>query len=111
MALHRARKKSKEYAWGITSALMGPLGIKRGSFVGRVHVDLCFYPKTDRARDMDNLIASMKGGLDGIGMALGVDDSRFDLSARMGAKKASACVLVTVKPSLVSIEHRGEVGE
>ena len=107
MALHRARKAANRYAWGMTLSLMGPLGIKPGSFVGRVQVDLVFHPLTSARRDVDNLIASMKGQLDGIAAALGIDDSAFDISARMGEKRKPAGVIVTIKPALVSLEKRG----
>lgn len=38
-----------------------------------------FYPPDARRRDLDNMLASMKAGLDGIAEALGVDDQRFAL--------------------------------
>lgn len=43
-----------------------------------VHLD--FFPPDKRARDWDNLVASMKAGLDGLADAMGVDDSRWRLS-------------------------------
>ena len=46
----------------------------------RLHVRLVFVPPDRRRRDMDNLIASMKAGLDGLADALGVDDSRWALT-------------------------------
>jgi len=49
-------------------------------------VDLTFVPKTNARRDLDNLIASMKASHDGIADALEVDDSRFELAARIGPK-------------------------
>lgn len=39
-----------------------------------------FLPPDRRRRDMDNLLASCKGLLDGIADALGVDDSRFAIT-------------------------------
>ena len=51
-------------------------------------VRLTFHPPDRRKRDWDNLIASMKSGLDGLADALGVDDSRwrisFDVSEQIG---------------------------
>jgi crossover junction endodeoxyribonuclease RusA len=49
---------------------------------GAVLVDLVFYPPDRRARDLDNLLASMKAGLDGLADAMGVDDSRWQLSIK-----------------------------
>lgn len=45
-----------------------------------VCVHLTFFPPDRRARDWDNMIASMKAGLDGLADAMGVDDSRWRLS-------------------------------
>ena len=42
-----------------------------------VSVLMRFYPPTKRARDWDNLLASMKSGIDGLADGLGVDDNIF----------------------------------
>ena len=44
-------------------------------------VTFCAPPRTSRY-DLDNALASQKGTLDAIAAALGVDDSRFDLTLR-----------------------------
>lgn len=49
----------------------------------KLSVSLVFVPPDRRRRDLDNLIASMKAGLDGLADALGVDDNRFTLSAEL----------------------------
>lgn len=41
-----------------------------------LHLD--FHPPDARRRDRDNLLASMKAGIDGVCDALGIDDSAFD---------------------------------
>lgn len=46
-----------------------------------VNVKLSFYPPSKRHYDADNLIASHKAALDGISDAIGVDDSKFIISA------------------------------
>jgi crossover junction endodeoxyribonuclease RusA len=48
----------------------------------RFHMTFC--PPTNRARDLDNLIASMKPALDGMAAALGVNDSTFRFTAEIG---------------------------
>lgn len=48
--------------------------------VTKVSVHLAFFPPDRRARDWDNLVASMKSGLDGLADAMGVDDSKWRLS-------------------------------
>jgi len=46
-------------------------------------VHLCFIPPDRRRRDIDNLIASAKAGLDGLADVLQVDDSRWMLTAEL----------------------------
>ena len=45
-----------------------------------VSVHMVFYPPDRRGRDWDNLLASMKSGLDGLADAMGVDDRRWRLA-------------------------------
>ena len=47
----------------------------------RLNVSLTFVPPDKRRRDLDNLIASVKSGLDGLVDVFCVDDSRWGLSA------------------------------
>ncbi len=75
MTLHRAKKQYRTACWlaarkaGMSAATL--LGSDKAS------VHLTFYPPDRRIRDQDNLIASMKSGLDGLADALKVDDSNF----------------------------------
>jgi crossover junction endodeoxyribonuclease RusA len=48
-----------------------------------LRVMLRVYPPDKRRRDWDNVVASLKSGLDGIADALGIDDARFRLSIDM----------------------------
>jgi crossover junction endodeoxyribonuclease RusA len=45
-----------------------------------LRVTLRIYSPDKRRRDWDNIVASIKSGLDGIADALGADDSRFRLA-------------------------------
>lgn len=45
-------------------------------------LSLVFVPPSRRAYDLDNALARMKAGLDGLSSLLGVDDSRWDLRIR-----------------------------
>lgn len=45
-----------------------------------LHLTLTFYAPTRRAFDLDNALASLKSGLDGLADVLGVDDSRWGLT-------------------------------
>lgn len=110
MALHRARKKAKNEAWGLTKALMPALGIKVGSWVGPITVQYTFHPDMDRDRDDDNFAARLKSARDGIARALGVDDSGFtQLPVIFGTKAKPACVVVTLTPAAVVLPVRGVI--
>lgn len=69
-------------------------GAKRIS-AERLAVHLEFVPPDRRRRDMDNMIAAMKSGLDGLADVLGVDDNRWRLSAEV-ADKIGGYVRATV---------------
>lgn len=72
MRLHRAKKTAKNSAFvlakeaGLSAPDDGPIPI---------HVTA--YAKTKTKPDADNLLASMKAYLDGIALAMKVDDKRF----------------------------------
>lgn len=44
---------------------------------GPINLKVTFYPPNAIKRDLDNMIASMKSGFDGMADAWGVDDNRF----------------------------------
>lgn len=46
-------------------------------------VAFTFYPPTKRRIDIDNCIARMKSGIDGVADVLGVDDSKWRMSFEM----------------------------
>lgn len=46
----------------------------------KLHMALVFYPPSRRAYDLDNALARMKSGLDGLADVLGVDDRHWSLS-------------------------------
>jgi crossover junction endodeoxyribonuclease RusA len=52
--------------------------------VETLHLTLTFYAPTKRAFDLDNALARIKSGLDGLADVLGVDDSRWSLTIRKG---------------------------
>ena len=79
-AAARAKKayRGRCRALGLVAGLaLVPTGAKRLA----VHLD--FFPPDRRARDWDNMIASMKAGLDGLADAMGVDDSRWRLGFKV----------------------------
>ncbi len=68
------QKQYKEDCWVLCKAA----GIKRPEG-DRITVTMRFYPPTRHARDQDNMVASMKFGLDALAAAMGVDDKLFDI--------------------------------
>jgi crossover junction endodeoxyribonuclease RusA len=49
-----------------------------------LHLTLTFYPPTRRQYDLDNALARMKAGLDGLADVLKVDDKHWTLTIRKG---------------------------
>lgn len=56
-----------------------------------------FCPPDRRARDLDNVLAAMKAGNDGLVDAMGIDDSRWGLSVQWGEVVTGGAVRVTVE--------------
>ncbi len=67
-----AIKSQREQAYWITKAsnMLAPRD-------GGIALRFDFYPPDKRRRDLDNMLASVKGAIDGIADALEVDDQRF----------------------------------
>ena len=59
-------------------------------------VSITFNPPDNRRRDLDNMLASIKSGLDGIAAAIGVDDSKWSLTIRKGEVVKGGQVTVEV---------------
>lgn len=73
--LARAKKTYREAcAW--TAKEQGARRIE----ADKLHLSLVFYPPSRRAYDLDNALARMKSGLDGLADVLGVDDKHWSLS-------------------------------
>ena len=68
------RKAYKTACWTVAKA-----GKFRAS-----HLDITFHPPDGRKRDLDNMLGSIKYGLDGIALAMGVDDSEWSITIRKG---------------------------
>lgn len=97
----KARKAYRAVCgWEATLALRAAGGAswaRQQAATGKLLVSVEFVPPNRQRRDMDNCIASMKAGFDGLADALGVDDSRFVLQTRM-ADRVAGLVNVTVSP-------------
>jgi crossover junction endodeoxyribonuclease RusA len=79
-ALARAKRAYRRACW----AQAIEQGARRLHGVDRLHVGLEFVPPSRRPFDLDNLLARMKAGLDGLADVLGVDDSKWEITIRRG---------------------------
>lgn len=61
-------------------------------------VSVTFNPPDNRRRDIDGMIASHKAAQDGIADALGIDDSKFQLSYAIGTPIKGGSVRVEILP-------------
>ncbi|MDC0657068.1 hypothetical protein N6L27_03565 [Leisingera sp. SS27] len=60
------------------------------------HVAIRFCPPDERRRDLDNMLASLKSGLDGVADATGQDDSEWSLSLERGEPEKGGAVYVEI---------------
>lgn len=75
--LHKAKKAYREAcAW--TAKEQGATKIDAKA----LHLTLTFYPPSRRTFDLDNCLARMKSGLDGLADVLGVDDRHWALTIK-----------------------------
>lgn len=88
----RAKKRLRA-AWAAAALEQGARKIDAAALTVR----LVFVPPDLRARDLDNLLASCKAGLDGLADVLGVDDSKWSLAISRAEEKGGF-VRVEVQP-------------
>lgn len=62
-----------------------------------VRIRLDAFPRHERKRDYDNLLASCKGALDGLAKALGVDDSIFRPALEIHPADGTGRIVMTVE--------------
>jgi crossover junction endodeoxyribonuclease RusA len=63
---------------------------------GEITLSLSFLPPDNRRRDLDNMLAAFKAGLDGFSDAHEVNDHRFALLLRRGEPVKHGCVRIMV---------------
>ncbi len=80
-------------------ALCKEAGFAPGLFhpAQELRLSLEFVPPTRARRDLDNCLASMKAGIDGLADALQVDDSRFVIELRLVKDRVGGFVFATVE--------------
>lgn len=77
----RAKKAYREACY--YEALSQGLSARSFSPAPKIALELAIYPPDQRLRDVDNIVASLKAGLDGVADALGLNDHRFVLTPRL----------------------------
>lgn len=85
----KAAKAYRQTAWALTKAELGRDRIQAA------RLSLVFHPPSRRRMDIDNMLASVKAGIDGISDATGIDDSNLAISlVRREPKKGGEVVAV-----------------
>lgn len=82
-----------------SDALICALRDARGQSIphdGTIMLDIEFRAPDKRRRDLDNLLAMTKQGVDAIAEVLGVDDYRFEYTLRRGEPVKQGAVVVTI---------------
>jgi len=93
MAVARIKKQYRaDCAWSTIAA-----GVRRVDATALL-VRITFHPPDARARDTDNMLASIKAGLDGVADVIGIDDSRWTLVIARGAPVARGRVDLALDP-------------
>lgn len=62
----------------------------------RLHLKITFVPPNRRAYDLDNMLASLKSGLDGLCDVLGVDDSKWSIEISKAEDRIGGFVEIVV---------------
>jgi crossover junction endodeoxyribonuclease RusA len=76
----------------------------RETLKGQSIFSLVFHPPTAHRRDLDNMVAAMKHGLDALALVAGVDDSKFRLTIAKGEPVKGGSVIVTPLALDASVE-------
>ena len=94
--LHWSKLASAKRAYRHVCAVQAKVQGAQRISAGKLHVSLTFYAPTRRAFDLDNALARMKSGLDGLADVLGVDDRHWSLSIAR-AEEVGGMVKVEVR--------------
>lgn len=73
-----------------------PQGLVRAAFI--------FYPPDNRARDLDNVLAGAKSGIDGVCMALGINDKYLrPITLDWGSVRRGGKIEIKLEPYKIDI--------
>lgn len=95
-------KRATREAAAYTTLAAAPLQVRQAiaAGVGRIDLQLWFYPPDKRHRDDDNMIASFKAARDGIADGLGVNDRRFRATYHFGDPEKPGRIEVLLRQPL-----------
>ena len=93
---HWAVKAKSAKAYRYECFVLASVAKLKVDWEGPIDVYLTFRPPSKRKYDLDNALASLKSGLDGLADALKVNDSRFRIKPVMGTPKPPGAVWVAI---------------
>ena len=93
--VRQAKDAARESAYVLTRKETGPRD--KPLTLGDVPLVITFHSPDRRKRDRDNCLAAAKHQLDGVALALGIDDSRFEpLTVRRGEPVKGGLMVVEI---------------
>lgn len=84
----KAAKRYKLACWALAKEAKAAV-----DWDGPVHLWITFHTPSRRTNDVDNCVAAIKSGLDGLALALGINDSRFVLHPWISSSIAGSVVV------------------
>lgn len=100
-----ATKRYRQACWAITMAH------SRVHLFGQLHMDLTFVRPNKRLFDLDNLVARMKSGIDGMADALSINDAQIvSHSARVAQDEVGGYVIMRLGEAHNEIGNTGNTG-
>lgn len=88
----KRRKYRADCAWATIVA-----GVRRIEAQALI-VRITFHPPDGRHRDMDNMLAAIKSGLDGVADVIGINDARWQLVLARGERDPRGRVDLVLEP-------------
>lgn len=92
----------RQAAWALAMEA-GAQGIRADA----LSLAITFQPPNRARRDLDNCLAAIKAGLDGIADACGVDDSRWSLALTRGEPVKGGAVVISVSEVIPDLHQVG----
>lgn len=90
----KAKDDARDYAYYATLAALRTNDVPVGDTLPLI---INFIASDKRKRDLDNLLSSAKGQIDGVARALKIDDSRFEpITIARGYDKTNSCMQLKI---------------